>query len=667
MMAKERKPVADFLIFFSITRMKAQNRSVVLVLSLFLVMVPSSGRGNGVTIEQQRKDFADARTAIKRGHLKTYQRLLKKLNNYPLKGYLEYRFIRPRIKKVSYAEIRGFLQRNADSPISHRMRAVWLYSLAHRRKWKIFLQEYRDANEKPLMCYHLRARLKTEPYEQVKDEIQTMWLVGESQPSACDPAFKIWTDKGGITTDLVWERIRLAMKKRKLSLAGYLARYLKAEDRQWVERWQRMHRRPARELKKSVYKQDLPVVRDIIRHGLRRLARVDAESAMKQWERLKHRHAFSQHELIMTDLDIALAAAYQFKPQAYQWLSTVPAQALNESAREWQIRAALNVRDWKAVLDSLGALPPVEQQLQRWQYWKARALNASGNIVQAEQIYSVLAGERDYHGFLAADRLSQPYVVNDKAVPFNQEELDTISKIPGITRARELYALGMRVDARREWHHVTKKLNKRELQLAAVLADQWGWHDRAILTVARGKHFDDLALRFPIVFRKQVEKHARRYKVETAWIYGILRQESAFMTDARSSAGALGLMQLLPYTARRVARRIKSPLRRTRDLLNPNRNIRLGTAHLKRVLDRNQGNYTLATASYNAGSQRVKQWKPEKNKMPVPADIWVETVPFNETRDYIKRVLFYTAIFEKRLGNPITPLSIRMPDIRPKS
>ncbi len=492
-----------------------------------------------------------------------------------------------------------------------------------------------------------------------------MWLVGRSQPRACDPVFDTWRASGRASSDLIWARVRLAMENRRLSLARYLGRFLNKEDRKWVERWRRMYRRPAAMLDDPRYREDTAVVRTIVSHGIARLARLDAEEARKKWRSVKSRYAFSAETIGRTERRIALVAAYQRRPQAHQWLTQVGPDHADERVQEWRIRTALADENWLAVLQWIDALPSAAQQEDRWRYWRARALMNLGRKSIAEQLFTELAGTHYYHGFLAADQMSLPYALDGKRVPHTEEELEAVASLPAIVRAHELYVLGMTVDARREWNYAIRSLDERRLQLAAVLAHQWGWHDRAILTLGRTDHLSDLDLRFPIVFQRQVTANARAQNIEPAWVFGVLRQESAFMTDARSRAGALGLMQLMPRTARSVARSLRLPLQSNWDLLNVDKNIKLGTAHLRRVLDINQGHHVLATASYNAGVQRVKSWLPKQASL--PADLWVETVPFTETRRYVQKVLGTTAIFEKRLGERIIPLARRMKEVGPSS
>jgi len=647
--------------------MKGRSRHIWFVAVIFLLLSPFANalQNPDKSLSQQRKEFTEAKNALKHGQIKKFERLEKGLEDYPLQGYLRYYYLRRYLGKVSEDSIKTFLKDNADSPISTRLYDKWLNTLARRGKWDTFKQEFRSNTEsKTLQCYQLRARLKSEKIDTLSDEIAAIWLYGKSLPKACDPLFDAWNKAGLMTNDLVWQRIELAMKNRKLSLAHYLKTHLQSSDQKWVERWRQMHRRPAKMLGHPNYDEDTPLVRKIVRHGIHRLARRDAEAAIEKWELLKTRYLFSKEGIADTESYIATSAAFQRHPSALEWLSGTNISSADEKVQHWRIRTALLAMDWQAVLHWIEQLPKDEQQNDKWRYWKARALEQNNQIHDAVEIYSELAEDPDYHGFLSSDRLTREYNMQGEGIKYTLEELDAVMQHPGIARARELYAISMTLDARREWYHTTKKMNKRELQLAAILAHKWGWHDRAIITLSKTDHRTDLDVRYPIVYRKQVMKNAKRQKIEPAWILGILRQESAFMQDARSHAGALGLMQLMPRTGRMEARLIKSPLRRVRDLLNVDKNILLGSSHLSRLLDKYDGDHVLATATYNAGPNHVKKWLKTKNAQKMPADLWVETVPFTETRRYIRKVMTGTAIFEHKLENKVTPLQKRMSDIK---
>jgi len=359
---------------------------------------------------------------------------------------------------------------------------------------------------------------------------------------------------------------------------------------------------------------------------------------------------------------IGLHAALLSHPQAAEWLAAVPTTAANADIRQWRVRTALGNEDWDGVLHWIEELTPTERQSDNWRYWRAYALDAKDRSGDAFTAFARLSEERSYYGFLAADRLQRPYRMNDARLDHQQSQLDTVEHIPGIVRARELYLAGKHTEARREWFHTTGSLPPGQLKLAALLAHRWGWHDRAILTASQAGYWSDLTLRFPLPHREAIFTYASQYDLDPALIYGVIRQESAFMEDARSPVGALGLMQLMPATGKRTARALKIRYRGSQALLHSDQNIRLGSAYLNKLLQRYNGSPVLAAAAYNAGPHRVSRWLPTDHS--VPASLWVERIPFRETRSYVRRVLAYATVFEWRLERPLTRLSERMPAIQ---
>lgn len=613
-------------------------------------------------LDQQRKDFTAARKAARQGANTQYEKLLRGLQDYPLRPYLEYEHLIRRLDQQPASRIHAFLDANQDSPLQGQLRLRWLKLLARKGDWKQFIADYQDLNNTRLACQYAHALQRLGKPQQARVEAEALWLSGTSQPSACDAVFKNWRASGAASPELIWQRIRLAMHKRHPNLARQLAKYLGPADRAWVERWYRMYQRPAKMLDHPALKADTPLTREILLHGLARLARLDAAEATKRWNDIRGRYAFSREDIGKLERRIGLSAATQGLDDAYEQLSRVDINWTDEDVYQWRVRSALRAGNWKAALQGIEAMPAGMAQEQTWQYWRARALEKLGFRKQANEIYATLATRHNYHSLLAADRLDLPYSLDGTPLVSTEAELEQIRLLPGIRRAEELFNVGLKVDARREWHHTIAGFDKRQLQLAAVLANRWNWHDRVIFTIGRTDTLDDLKLRFPIVYEKQIRQHAKQNGIDTAWVFGILRQESAYMSDARSHAGALGLMQLMPSTAKFEARKLKLPLHSSHEILNIDKNIRLGTAHLKRVLDINKGNQVLATASYNAGAQRVKSWLPKTDG--VDADIWIETMPFNETRNYVKKVMATMAIFEKHLGEPVSPLKQRLTEIR---
>lgn len=643
-----------------------------LLMSLMILSIDVAALELKTSLSEQRQQFLDARNALKKRQVRKFKSLLQGLEQYPLYGYLQYDYLVKRLHKKNNDEIRNFIATYSDSPLSARLQSRWMFNLARRNQWPVFLDEYAKLSERTkknikLQCYRLHAKLKTGQEDGLMQEIEQLWTVGHSQPKQCDKVFATWEARGGKTQALVWERIRLAMQNRKISLVKFLSRSLPKEDRKWVKYWLRMHRRPDRMMNHRAMKKDTPLSREILIHGIKRLVRRDVEAAVSKWEKIKTTHRFTHEETIELDRYLALRAAYRNHPRAAEWLSTL---AADEDVTIWRVRTALANQEWPEVLSWIEALPEEELHSDQWIYWRARALQEIGfgqaesaYLNMAERNYSKIADRRSYYGFLAADRMQLNYDFEAESVDHREFELSKVIKLPGLTRAYELYRLGFIVEARREWQHAVRDMEDRQLQLAAVLANRWGWYDRAILTVAQAKHYSDLDIRFPMAFQEQVVSSAKRYRIDPAWVYGVVRQESAFMQDARSSAGALGLMQLMPRTARLTARLLKLPIRGKHDILKADKNIQLGSGYLKQLLDKHNGNQVLATAAYNAGPHRVKKWLRATND--VPADLWVETIPFHETRKYVKNVLAFTTIFDRRLDGQNIKMTDRMPDVSP--
>lgn len=638
---------------------------IFILIVAWCTVAPGHANATPPDLSEQRKLFLNAQAAAVAGKTAVFKTLLPKLETYPLYGYLLFEDLSRRLPGAKDAEIHAFLARTADSPVNVRLRNLWLMQLAQQQRWKAFIAAYTPQDDDELRCYFLRARLATGKVKDLMDDAKRMWLVGYEPPTVCDPVFDAWRRAGGMTQDLVWQRIRLAMEAGKLSLAQSLAVHLKPEERAWVERWVRVHQTPAKELEEAELRQDIPIAREIVRYGVLRLLKFDVDVANDRWRVLKPQYTFTPDQVAPVEREIALQAAYRQHPRALEWLNAL--DAADEQVVQWRARVALSQGNWSALRTVITALSPTEAQQDQWLYWKARAL-AEIAAVQSDpaydgvifELFDNLAGRRSYYGFLAADRLSRSYEFKHASVQFTEEELTQIARLPGLQRAYELLLLDRTLDARKEWLTTTAHLNNRQLQVAAVLAHQWGWHDRAIFTLAQSSENDDMEMRFPIAYQDQVVAMSNRYQLDPAWVYGIIRQESAFMLDSRSGVGALGLMQLMPATASFTAKLIKLPFKGNSELLDVNRNIELGSAYLKHLSDQYAGNPVLATAAYNAGPQRVNIWRPAVAQA---ADVWVETVPYRETREYIKRVLTYTTIFDQRLGGQITRLSARMPVI----
>jgi soluble lytic murein transglycosylase len=547
--------------------------------------------------------------------------------------------------------VEGFLTRYPDSPLADKLRNAWLDQLATRQLWEDYLRFYRPAKADTDRCLHLHALIETGRRQEAFDEVPALWLYGKSRPKECDAVFAAWTDAGKLTPELVWQRISLAMQSRETQLAGYLKRFLPGSEQGWVDLWLELDRNPSLALHEPRLDKDQPRRSEMLLHALKREAAADPQAAVSLWKRLNERYRFTPAETESATRALALAMVRRDQPDALRWLEAINPGAQDLSLHETRILAALSAGDWHRVSRWIDALPEKERKSPRWSYWRSRAMGELGRGEQAAEILRQVAQDRSYYGFLAADRIGAPYNLQHVSLPVGAQEKEQLIRLPGLQRAYELYRLGRYPQARLEWNYATRPLSQRQLQVAAKLAEGWGWHDRAIFTLARTGYWDDLELRFPLEHRKPIEDRARVEQLDSAWVFAIVRQESAFMQDARSQAGALGLMQLMPATAKEQSRRMQPGTRfETNLLLDPEANIRIGAAYLGRVYQQLYQHPVLATAAYNAGPNRVRQWLPDDE---LPADVWIETIPFSETRTYVRRVMAYTVIYQQRLDGQV--------------
>lgn len=609
---------------------------------------------------RQRERFLEAYEAGLRGQTARARKAVEPLADYVLAPYLDYAILKGRLDEANADEVGAFIERHGDTPLDWRMRVAWLHELAAREEWEAYLDWYRDTADITLRCHHATARLRTGDAAGLAPAVTELWLAGRSQPDACDPVFDWLYGTGRVTHHLRYERVVRALESGSYGLARWLADKLPAERRVWYLRWRQMIVSPERTLEAARRWQDTAEARRIVLYGLRRLGRTDeGEKAWRAYRAAAERFSFTDEERGVLMRQLALDAATDYHDDALDHLDAVPGAYVNASVRQWRVRAALQRRDWPAVLEAIGRLTPAERSAPRWRYWRARALAATGSADAARSVYAELASETGYYGFLAADRIGASYRFEGESLSVPPERLKGVDARPAMGRALELFQVGLTLSARREWHLALEGADRETLRAAALLAARAEWHDRAILALADTADWRVYELRFPVAHESLLESNARHHGLDLSWLYGLIRAESSFITDARSPAGALGLMQIMPGTGRRVARDSGSEWQGSGELLSPERNVALGTAYLARLFKRYRGNMVLATAAYNAGPENVDRWI-EENEPDDPA-VWAETIPFHETRDYIQRVLAYSAVYDWRLGRKVLRLADRMP------
>lgn len=610
-------------------------------------------------LAHQRDVYLQAREAQTARDVTRYEALLPALADYPLLPYLEYNSLRPQLTQLDAADVSNFLERYQDSWLANRLEREWLNVLAEQNRWDEFLHFHRPDNSTvSLSCQALQARLNAGD-ETALDDVAPLWNVGRSQPNICDPVFARWMEADRLTPEIAWQRFGLTLQARQPRLARYISTLMPARERALAELFLRVDAQPERLRDDAALDQQGPEVEEIVLHGLRRLAAIDGPLALTLSERYHASHGFEPGDLIAVQRFILQRKMLQgFVDDAEQRLLDNPELA-SEALISWLLRNAMQSQDWQRIAFWLPKLPAETLATERWQYWQARMLtqqNSPEAIAEATAIYRELATTRSFYGFLAADLLDLSYDLVDRPVSATEEDALALYEIPAIARARELFLAGQEVEARSEWQHAMVGLDEQQVLSSGRLADLWGWHRNTIQSMIRVGYWDDLQLRFPLAYQDLFADAAAQYELPKPLLMSVARQESAFMHDVRSGAGALGLMQIMPATGQELAQGAGMRIN-NQDLLRPEINIPLGSRYIAQLLRDFDNNRALAAAAYNAGPNRVRQWLRRTADNPLPLDMWIETIPFAETRGYVQNVLAYNVIYSNRLGEPARFLS----------
>jgi soluble lytic murein transglycosylase len=613
----------------------------------------SRGAGYNPTVApdrfEQRQMYLDAIHLIKTSQFSRLQELKPPLRTYPLYPYLEYTEISYRISRQSEQDILRFVQQYRDTPLVEPLLAHWLANLAKRGKWEIFFTHYNKVTPtKKLACQHAYGVYKVGMVDQALTEAEKLWTVGFSQPDECDPIFNVWRGANGITPEIAWQRFALSLKENNKDLSSYLIRFVDRQDKPFATNYRLVHLKPKTIKRYKSFKATNIRNREIILHGVKRLSRIDPEDALLTLSHYEKLQDFNPVEL--EDAYAYIGVRLAGKSSDLALIDSLPVNLHEQPALvEARIRQSLEHGDWSNVIILINLLPQEQQDSNRWQYWKARALGISADEADrqiARNIMIELSSKRSFYGFVSADILQNQYNYQDEPSPVTLEQILSLEESPGVQRALELFALGERSRARREWYFSTSDFNNVERDVAARVALRWGWYKASIQTMIDAGAWNHLDHRFPIAYADTFITHARRANIPVQWSLAIARQESSFMTDAKSSSGALGVMQLMPATAKQVAAKIGVSFPNNTSLTSPDINIRLGTNYLGQMLRKYDNNRILASAAYNAGPGRVNQWLDPD----VPFDVWIEIIPFTETRNYVQNVLMFSSIYSQRMN-----------------
>lgn len=628
-----------------------------------VLLLPSIAASDPKLVEQ-RDQFIAAEKALRRGDLATYERLIPSLNDYPLLPYLQYARLRRYLSQATPEKVNRFIEQYPESHLAQRLRSRYLERLAKRNDWDAYIDNYVFTDNIEDNCRYNLALYHSDYQQIALNAAAKIWVNPKSLPKSCDPLFEYWFAAGGPSADTAWQRFELAINARQMHLAKYLLRFLPESDLALANRWRSLRRYPLSVLNKNIPLSQHPYHDRVRLYAAVQTARIAPDRLGEVWSKMVASRGIDSQLINQATANIALILARKHHPQARFWFEKLPRNEFDSVHHEWYLRALLRAQDWSAISAAIKHLPNTLKQDTQWRYWKARSLQQLGEEKESHAIYSEIAEHRSYYGFLAADKLNLDYQFNPELLKYTQTEIDQFEQLDAVKRIKELVALDRKTDARREWYYLLPHLNNESLKKFAALLHQWGWHDRAILTVARSDHRDDLELRFPLLHQDTVQKYAKQRKLDPMLMLAMIRQESAYNVEARSHAGARGLMQLMPATARNVAKSLGLKLKKKAQLYKPDFNIALGSSYIAQMLKRFDDNSILATAAYNAGPHRVKRWLPEDTQL--PADIWVDTIPFNETRGYVKNIHAYIAVYNYRLGNNPVVISQQMKPVGPK-
>ena len=575
-------------------------------------------------------------------------RYSKRLEGTLLEPWADYWRLAVRLEDASDADVQAFLAKHKDTYVAEVLRGDWLKVLGERHEWTAF---ERDAQgfarpDLEIRCHELNARIARGDAA-AREDAQAVWLEPHELPEGCAALVASLMKTERFTTTRIWQRVRILYESGQITAAktalGYLPKSEAPDERALAE----AARVPKRLISRlPAWLTDRPLREVAVLAGIR-YARADPEGAAKALE-----GAFGDRlpgrELKYLWGRVALEGARVHLEQALAWYARADDTPLDDDQLAWKVRAALRRGEWQIVRDSIDRMSPAARQDPAWTYWYGRGLAAAGEEAGARAYFLRIAGQTDFYGLLADEELGYVASVPETNYAPSDEEVGQAASNPGLARALELIRLGVRTEGVREWLFSLRSLDDRKLLAAAELARRAEVYDREIQAADRTERLHNFSLRYPMPYREVFEEYARSHGLDAAWVFGLVRQESRFVAEARSGSGATGLMQVMPHTARYVAASIGLRHFRSRRMAELETNVRLGTGYMKIVLGQ-LGHSVLASAAYNAGPARARRWRDAK---PLEGAIYVETIPFPETRDYVKKVIansvFYSALIEKQ-------------------
>jgi soluble lytic murein transglycosylase len=643
--------------------------SIVLALGLAVGAAPVA---HAQTKDTAKGDEAalEMAEAFKRFDRKRLSALLPQLRGHVLEPWGAYWELRARLDEASPKEIQDTLQRIAGTYQEDRLRNDWLLMLGQRRDWAAFNAEYpryRMNDDRSVRCYALLADFNSSGAD-VAGQVQEFWLAQRDAEDGCTTAAEQQLKAGKLKPHSAWLRARLGMENDRLRVVTQALGLLNPD---WAAKANTIYSNPSRYLDEKLTAL-LPRTKELVTLALIRLALEDPALAAAQLDKLRWKTQLTQEERSWVWGVIGKRAAQRLSDNAIGWFENGQDKFMHEDHLAWKVRAALRAGMWPQVLEATGAMTEQQRRDPAWTYWRARALLAPGRTEadhqEAARLLEGMASVRGFYEQLALEDLGRKISVPEKPAALSAEEKDAARSNAGLTRALHAIGIGLRSEGVREWNysislHDKGGMDDRALLAAADRACQREVWDRCINTSERTRQLIDFDQRFPMPHQAAVVKRAAMIGLDPAYVYGLIRQESRFVTDARSHVGASGLMQVMPATAKWTAKKIGLVNFTPGQITDRDTNIAIGTGYLKLVLDDFAGSMPLAAAAYNAGPGRPRNWR---NGPILEAAIWAENVPFAETRDYVKKVLSNTSNYAAILTGQPQSLKARLGSIGPR-
>lgn len=578
--------------------------------------------------------------------------------SHPAYGWVEFASLRRNLQTLPETQAQSFLARYAGQAVAESFRAEWLHALHRRQDWAAIRAAWSpEVTNTALRCIELDARRHLGAADAQWDaQVQEIWRSsGESLPDQCDGPFEALQARGALTPELRWERLELAAAAWEPAIMRVAARGLPAAERSLAEDYAAFVQAP-HERALGWPKTDRS--RLVASHGLARLGRSDPDAAEAMLPRFAQALQFDEQARGRVLYQIALWTVASYLPESARRFDQVPASAYDERLHEWRVREALARADWRAALRAIENMGHEQRSDARWTWFEGRMHEKLGNMREAVRLFEKAAAEPNFHGFLAADKVGRPYALCPLEVPGDASAHAQVANDPAMVRAMALFRVDRPGWATREWHHAMDRFSDAQRQIAVKVAQDNGWYDRAVFGLGREPDEARLyELRFPLHYGDIIRAEAARHRLDPAWIAAKIRAESTFNPNARSPADARGLMQVLPSTGAAVARRNGIAWNGAGSLYDPVTNIRIGTAYMAQRREQYGVPY-IASAAYNAGPAPTARWQTQRGGM--DPDIWIETISYRETREYVARVMAFSVIYDWRLNGAAVPLSERL-------